>query len=56
LTEEIQQHQAQIEEAKKQITEMGAKVEKTKNDFQITYASLTSQIQADIDNMKKYLK
>jgi hypothetical protein len=56
LTEEIQQHQAQIEDAKKQITEMGAKVEKTKNDFHVTYTSLTSQIQADIDNMKKYLK
>ena len=55
LTEEIQQHQAQIEEMKKQITEMGAKVENTKNDFQATYNLLTSQMQADLANIQKYL-
>ncbi len=56
LTEEIQQHQAQIEDMKKQIAEMGAKVENAKNDFHATYNLLTSQIQADLTNMQKYLK
>jgi archaellum component FlaC len=56
ITQEIQQHQAKIEEIKQQIGDSSAKMSQAQNDFSVTYNSLVTQIQQDIDNIKKYIK
>lgn len=56
LTQEIEQHQQQAEVLKKEISEATVKVETTKNDFAASYNALATQIAADIENIKKFLK
>lgn len=55
LTMEIEAHRKQLDLLKTEIAEAAQKVETTKNDFIASYNSLVSQIQLDIDNMKKHL-
>ena len=45
-----------MDQLKQSIAQATKKVESTKNDFIASYNSLVSQIQQDIDNMKKHLK
>jgi predicted transcriptional regulator len=56
LTQEIEQHRQQSEKLKLEIGDATGKVESTKNNFIASYNALVSQIQADVDNMKRYLK
>ena len=56
LTKEIETHQKEVESLKGQMRTATVKVETTKNNFIASYNSLVSQIQADVENMKKYLK
>ncbi|MFK7774850.1 MAG: hypothetical protein AB8F94_22105 [Saprospiraceae bacterium] len=56
LKKEIAQHQAKSEQMKKTISAATVKVETTKNNFVASYNLVLSQIQRDIENMKKYLK
>jgi len=56
LTAEIEAHRKQAEQLKKETEQAGQKIETTKNDFIASYNALVSQIQQDIDNMKKFLQ
>jgi predicted RNase H-like nuclease (RuvC/YqgF family) len=56
LTQEIEQHRKKTETLQKEISEATVKVESTKNNFIASYNALVSQIQQDIENIKKYLK
>jgi chromosome segregation ATPase len=56
LTQEIEQHRKKSETLQKEIGQATVKVETTKNNFIASYNSLVSQIQQDIENIKKYLK
>lgn len=56
LTQEIEQSQKQLAGIKSEISGAVSKVETTKNNFIASYNVVVSQIQNDIDNMKKYLK
>jgi hypothetical protein len=56
LTQEIEQHRQQSEKLKLEIGDAMGKVESTKNNFIASYNALVSQIQADVENMKRYLK
>lgn len=56
LTQEIEQSQKQLAGIKKQISGAVSKVETTKNNFIASYNVVVSQIQSDVENMKKYLK
>ena len=56
LKKEIADHHAKSEQMKKSISAATVKVETTKNNFVASYNLVLSQIQGDIENMKKYLK
>jgi len=56
LTEEIAQHEKQGEKMKSEISGATAKVQATRSNFLASYQLLSSQIQTDFENMKKYLK
>lgn len=56
LTTEIEAHQKAKAELQKEIDAAAAKVESTKEDFVASFHSLVSQIQADIEHMKQFLK
>ena len=56
LKKEIAQHQAKNEQMKNSVSAATVKVETTKNNFVASYNLVLSQIQRDIENMKKYLK
>lgn len=56
LTEEITRHQTQIEELKKTVAESKSKIDKTRNDFKVSYLHLRSQLEQDVEKMKQYLK
>lgn len=56
LTAEITKHQAQIEELRKTLEESKSKIDKTQNDFKISYLHLRSQLEQDVEKMKQYLK
>ncbi|WP_259014154.1 hypothetical protein [Emticicia fluvialis] len=56
LTLEIQEHQADMEKMKAEISDAVVKIETTLSDFHATYSELTAQISKDVDNMTKYLK
>lgn len=56
LTQEIEQHRQEMEKLSAEIKEATSKVETTKNDFIASYNALVTQIQVDVENMKKYLK
>lgn len=56
LTQEITKHQQQIAELRKVVDESKSKINKTQNDFKISYLNLRSQFEQDIEKMKQYLK
>ena len=56
LTQEIEQSQKQLSGIKSEISGAVSKVETTKNNFIASYNVVVSQIQSDVENMKKYLK
>lgn len=56
LTEEITKHQTQISELRKVVDESKAKIDKTKNDFKLSYHHLRTQLEQDVEKMKQYLK
>ena len=56
LTDEIDQIQKEIQSTNKQIAEQTTKVNKTKNDFLMSYNMVVNQINTDVANMKKHLK
>ncbi len=56
LTQEMEQHRAEMEKLEHEIKEATSKVSTTKNDFVASYQVLVSQINVDVENMKKYLK
>lgn len=56
LTEEIQQHQKQAEALKSELAASSGKMEATRRDFQVSLDQLVTQIQADLTNMKDFLK
>ena len=55
LTQEIDQHQQQMEKMRNEIANSTIKVENTKANFNATFNVLLQQIQQDIANIKKYL-
>ena len=56
LTAEIEQNRKDVDTIKTDITQAVVKVEQTSRDFDATYQLLVGQIQADVNNMKSYLK
>ena len=56
LTEEISKHQQQISDLKIKLDEDKGKINKTQNDFKISYEHLKSQFEEDVIKMQKYLK
>ncbi len=56
LLGEIEDHKKEMEQLKQDIAQSSSKVSQTKADFEMSYQSIVSQIQKDIDNMKSYLK
>ena len=56
LTQEMEQHRQDMEKLNGEIREATSKVETTKNDFIASYNVLVSQIMADVESMRKYLK
>ena len=56
LTDEIDQIQKEIQSTNKQIAEQTTKVNKTKNDFLMSYNMVVNQINTDVANIKKHLK
>ncbi|MCH2083273.1 MAG: hypothetical protein MK226_12845 [Saprospiraceae bacterium] len=55
LSKEIESQQKQVEGLKNQINSATIKMENTKNDFIASFNLLVSQIDQDIENIKKYL-
>ena len=56
LLAEMEEHKKEMEQLKQDIAQSSSKVSQTKADFEMSYQSIVSQIQKDIDNMKNYLK
>ena len=56
LNAEIEAHRKQAEQLQQELQGAAQKMETTKNDFVASYNVLVSQIQLDIDNMKKFLQ
>ncbi len=56
LTEGIEKHQKELQELNHQLGEAKQKIIKTKNDFEVSYHQIVDKIQADVQNIGKYLK
>ncbi|MCF8247638.1 MAG: hypothetical protein K9J37_11940 [Saprospiraceae bacterium] len=56
LTQEMEQHRLEMEKLEAEIKEATSKVMATKGDFVASYDLLVSQINVDVENMKKFLK
>jgi chromosome segregation ATPase len=56
LTEEIAMHQEELARAQGVITEATSRIEATKNNFHFTLEAVMNQIQADIQNIQRYLR
>ncbi len=56
LTDEIIEHEKQIQILKNKLEESNAKIIKTQSDFKQSYDHLKSQLEGDIVKMQKYLK
>jgi hypothetical protein len=56
LTQEIQQHQTDMDAMKSEIEESVVKIDTTMQDFHASYTNLESQINGDISKMETYLK
>lgn len=56
LTQEIAKHQQQITTLKTELNDSKSKIDKTQNDFKISFLHLRSQFEQDVEKMKQYLK
>jgi len=56
LTEEIGMHQEELAKAQGVITEATSRIEATKHNFHFTLEAVVNQIQADIQNIQRYLR
>ncbi len=56
LTQEIEKHQKAIDRIKNEVAKATVKVESTKNDFVASYNLVVTQIEKDVENMKRFLK
>lgn len=56
LTAQMQAHELQMQQLQTEIVEATQKLESTRNDFMASYHELISQINADVVNMKQFLK
>lgn len=56
LTQEIQQHQSDMDTMKADIEDAVVKIETTMQDFHASFTNLESQINGDISKMQTYLK
>lgn len=56
LTQEITKHQKQIADLKVSVDSSKSKIDKTQNDFKVSYLNLRSQFEQDVEKMKQYLK
>jgi CRISPR/Cas system-associated endonuclease/helicase Cas3 len=56
LTEEIAAHQEELAKAQGIITEATTRIEATKNNFHFTLEAVMDQIQADMQNIERYLQ
>jgi hypothetical protein len=56
LTQEIQQHQTDMDAMKSEIEEAVVKIDTTMEDFHASYTNLEGQINGDISKMQTYLK
>ncbi len=56
LTEEIAMHQEELARAQGVIMEATSRIEATKNNFHFTLEAVMNQIQADIQNIQRYLR
>lgn len=56
LTQEMEQHRAEMEKLEAEIKDATSKVAATQADFVASYQLLVSQINQDVENMKKFLK
>lgn len=56
LTRDIEAHQKQSEQIRKEISESTVKIESTKADFDATFASVVAQIQEDVTKIQQHLK
>lgn len=56
LTQEIQQHQTDMDAMKAEIQEAVVKIDTTMQDFHASFTNLESQINGDISKMQTYLK
>ena len=56
LAQEMEQHRADMEKLESEIKEATTKVTTTQGDFVASYQMLVSQINVDVENMKKFLK
>ena len=56
LTAQMQAHELQMQQLQTEIVEATQKLESTRSDFIASYQELVGQINADVDNMKQFLK
>ncbi len=56
LTQQIEEHRQRSEQIRKEINDSTVKIENTKADFEATFASVTGQLQEDINKIQQYLK
>ena len=56
LTQEIEQNRQKSDQIRKEITESTVKIESTKADFEVTFASVYNQIQEDVAKIQQHLK
>lgn len=55
LTRQIEEHRQQSEQIRGEISASTVKIETTKADFDATFASVVTQLQNDVEKIKKYL-
>jgi uncharacterized protein (DUF3084 family) len=55
LTRQIEEHRQQSEQIRGEINTSTVKIETTKADFDATFASVVTQLQSDVEKIKKYL-
>jgi uncharacterized protein YicC (UPF0701 family) len=56
LTEQIEEHRRKKDQLRAEINESTVKIENTKADFDVTFASIVAQVQDDLRKIQQYLK
>lgn len=56
LTQQIEEHRIKKDQLQTEINESTVKIENTKADFDVTFASVVAQIQDDLRKIQQYLK